>query len=181
MKWTSKLMAQQIGQTFVSTRMFTFRSLFIWFCLLLFNFVWMQHPRADEHNNKDRNAYDDVIINGDGVPKTNDIFRFKIFASHLFKEWQFPQTAQCPVSSCYQEFESRSSTIEHYRLCHAKYIVWCNDCNRGISVKSHDRFYKHCQGFHPDFEIPSNWRKYLVRHQNISIFTIHFLFFNRPK
>lgn len=152
--------------------LFVYFDLFILF-LVVFGLQMQKQPTERDNINKNE------IANGpNSIDKkeTDDIFRFKIFGLDVVKEWNYPNTDYCPIGNCQQKFESRELAIGHYREYHAKFIVWCKICNRGISTKSHDRFHKHYQIAHPDQQWPADWRKYLVRQHMRSSHFVFWLF-----
>lgn len=70
--------------------------------------------------------------------------------------WQFPKyITKCPDRTCFKEFDDYKSTLQHYRLVHAKHKYSCNLCLQIISVSEQHTLKNHFNTKHPEYK-PSN-------------------------
>lgn len=75
-------------------------------------------------------------------------------------QWRVPaDTLKCPVLKCREEFEVRSAFIAHFKRKHAPNSVFCELCDRPLSMHSTKDWDKHFRSRHPTHQVPLEFGK----------------------
>lgn len=69
--------------------------------------------------------------------------------------WRFPTNmTRCPLLSCQETYPTRSATMNHFKIFHAKNAILCHLCDKPIFTYSFEGFNEHFRRFHATEPLP---------------------------